>query len=109
MKQFENSEIDSLFLIDPNDKYFRRDVVRSTLFTFNIVPYDQISAKRYLELYEKLINFENFSFEDFNHIVETYNITHILIEKKHKANESLKNYYLSYKEIDNYLLIKINN
>ncbi len=105
----ENSEIDSLFLIDPNDKYFRRDVVRSALFTFNIVPYDQISAKRYLELYEKLINFENFSFEDFNHIVETYNITHILIEKKHKANESLKNYYLSYKEIDNYLLIKINN
>ena len=105
----ENSKIDSLFLIDPNDKYFRRDVVRSTLFTFNNTPYDQVSAKRYIELYEKFINFENFSFEDFNNIIETYNISHIFIENNHKANESLKNFYVSYKEIGNYLLIIINN
>tara|TARA_X000000368_G_C22859300_1_gene635794 strand:+ start:55 stop:870 length:816 start_codon:yes stop_codon:yes gene_type:complete len=105
----ENSNINSLFLIDPDDKYFRRDVVRSALFTFNIVPYDQISAKRYVELYEKFINFKNFSFEDFNYLVDTYNITHILIKNDHKANESLKNYYLSYKEVGEYLLISINN
>ena len=78
-----------MFLIDPNDKYFRRDVVRSTLFTF-IIPHMIKCLQKDIELYEKFINFENFSFEDFNNIIETYNISHIFIENNHKANESLK-------------------
>lgn len=103
----KNSDTNSLFLIDPENKYFRRDIVRSALFTFNILPYDVRSANEYIEFYDKYIYYQEFKFDDFYYLINKYEISHLLIHKDHSAANALKDYYKSYLTLDDYIFIDI--
>lgn len=105
----ENSDYNSLFLVNPQDKYFRRDVERSTLFTFNMVPYDRVSANFYLSFYDTFLNFDFLRFEEFEFLIENYQITHVLISIDHPAVDDLIDSYQKFIKLDKYILIIINS
>jgi len=103
----ENSDYNSLFIVDPKDKYFRRDVERSALFTFNIIPYDKVSANKYLNFYETFLNFGSLTFEKFEILIKNYEVTHVFIANNHPAVGDLTDYYQKFIKLDNYTLIII--
>lgn len=105
----ENSDYNSLFLVNPKDKYFRRDVERSALFTFNMIPYDKVSANKYLTFYDTFLNFDSLTFDKFEILIKNYKITHVFIENNHPAVGDLTDYYQKFIKLDSYTLIIIDS
>lgn len=96
----------SLFLIDPHDKYFRRDFQRSALFTYSHSPLDIESAKLYMNFYEYFKDFDYFDSKDFEYLIKSYKITHLYLDNQHQSIEILKEIY-DYLEVENKIVFLI--